>query len=165
MKKSAFILLLLPLMIGCSSIGNKSEKNLALVEKYVNAVENLEYDIMASLLADDYKGLGPSIGDSIGKTQAVEMWKNNVENLYEKIEYLRSRNVAVTITSGDNQGEWVSNWAELHIVYKDNMGEVTIWANTIYQIEDIKIVKSYTFYNEADALRQLGYFYIHPSDF
>ena len=164
MKKSIFIFLLLPLVIACTSIGNNAQKNVALIEKYVNAVENLEYEIMESLLADDYKGLGPSIGDSIGKADAVSMWKENVENLYEKIEYQRSRNVPVNIPSGENQGDWVANWGELHIVYKENMGEVTIWANTIYQIENNKIVKSYTFYNEADALRQLGYFFIHPSD-
>ena len=157
MKKSAFILLLLPFMIACASIGNNSEKNLALVEKYVNAVENMDYKAMESLLAEDYLGLGPSFGDSIGKVQAVENWKYNVENLYEKIEYQRSRMVAVSITSGDNQGEWVSNWAELHIIYKKDIGAVTIWANTIYLIEDNEIAKSYTFYNEADALRQLGF--------
>jgi hypothetical protein len=37
-------------------------------------------------------------------------------------------------------------------------------ANTIYQIKDNKIVKSYTFYNEADVLEQLGYVFINPND-
>jgi len=164
MKKLTYSILLLPLMIGCASIGSNTEKNLALVEKYVTAVENMDYNVMESLLAEDYRGLGPSFDDSIGKAQAVENWKYNVENLYEKIEYQRSRNVAVTIKTGDNQGEWVSNWAELNIVYQNNKGAVTIWANTIYRIENNKIVKSYTFYNEADALRQLGYVFINPND-
>jgi hypothetical protein len=159
MKNSIFIFLLLPLMIGCTSIGNNAEKNVALIEKYISAVENLDHEIMESLLAEDYMGLGPSIDDTIGKAQAVENWKYLVDNLYEKIEYQRSRNVAVTITSGDDQGEWVSSWAELYIVYKNDRGAVTIWANTIYRIENNEIVKSYTFYNEADALRQLGFIY------
>ncbi|MCK4992967.1 MAG: nuclear transport factor 2 family protein, partial [Bacteroidales bacterium] len=154
MKKLLYLTLLLPLMMGCSSIGDNSEKNIALVEKYIAGVENLDYDIMGSILADDYLGLGPSYGDSIGKAQALENWKFHVETLYELIEYQRSRNTAVTITTGDNQGEWVSNWAELYIEYKNDRGAVTIWANTIYRIENNKIVKSYTFYNEADALRQ-----------
>jgi hypothetical protein len=104
MKKLLYLTLLLPLMMSCSSLNDNSEKNLALVEKYVAGVENLDFDIMESILADDYLGLGPSIGDSIGKAQAVENWKLNVETLYEKIEYQRSRNAAVTITTGDNQG-------------------------------------------------------------
>jgi len=164
MKKLLYLTLLLPLMMGCSSIGDNSEKNIALVEKYIAGVENLDFDIMESILADDYQGLGPSIGDSIGKAQTLENWKLNVETLYELIEYQRSRNTAVTITTGDNQGEWVSNWAELYIEYKNDRGAVTIWANTTYRIENMQIVKSYTFYNEADALRQLGYVFFNPND-
>ena len=164
MKKLLYLTLLLPLMMGCGSIGDNSEKNIALVEKYIAGVENLDFDIMESILADDYQGLGPSIGDSIGKAQTIENWKLNVETLYERIEYQRSRNTAVTITTGDNQGEWVSNWAELYIEYKNDRGAVTIWANSIYEIENMQIVKSYTFYNEADALRQLGYVFYNPND-
>ncbi len=164
MKKLLYLTLLLTLTMGCSSIGDNSEKNLALVEKYIAGVENMDYDVMESILADDYLGLGPSIGDSIGKAQAIENWKLNVETLYEKIEYQRSRNTAVIVTTGDNQGEWVSNWAELYIEYKDDRGAVTIWANSIYEIENMQIVKSYTFYNEADALRQLGYVFYNPND-
>lgn len=165
MKKLLFLTLLIPLMTGCGSMGDHSEKNIALVEKYISGVEDLDFDIMESVLADDYLGLGPSLGDSIGKAQALENWKLHVETLYERIEYQRSRNIAVSITTGDNQGEWVSNWAELYIEYKNDGGAVTIMANTIYQIEDNQIVKSYTFYNEADALRQLGYIFINPDDF
>jgi len=164
MKRLLYLTLLLPLMMGCSSIGDNSEKNVALVEKYIAGVESLDFDIMESILADDYQGLGPSISDSIGKVQAIENWKLNVETLYEKIEYQRSRNIAVAITTGDNQGEWVSNWAELYIEYKNDGGAVTIMANTIYEIENNQIVKSYTFYNEADALRQLGYIFFNPND-
>jgi hypothetical protein len=119
---------------------------------------------MEEILDDDYFGFGPSFGDSINKVQAVENWKHNIKTLYRSIKYNKSRNVAVTIHDGDNAGEWVSNWGELHIVYK-NKQEVTLWANTIYQIKNGKIFKSYTFYNEADALHQLGYVFINPNDF
>ena len=161
-KKLFFALLLLPFLMSCTSESNKSEKNIALVERYVEAVENLDYNTMASLLDDQYIGLGPSFTDSIGKEQAVESWKYNVENLYEKIKYERSQNAAVTIKEGYNKGEWVSSWSELFITYKT--GEtVYIWANTVYKIENNKIVKSFTFYNEADVLKQLGYVFINPS--
>lgn len=164
MRKLAYALLVLPIIASCDCKNNNSATNIALVEKYVQSVEDLDYKTMESLLDDKYYGYGPSYGDSIGKSQAVENWKANVENLYESIQYNKSRNAAVTITTGDNQGEWVSNWGELHIVYKDGMGEVTLWANTTYQIENGKIAKSYTFYNEADALSQLGYVFINTND-
>ena len=87
------------------------------MEKYVKEVEDLDYETMASLLAVDYVGYGPSYGDSILRDQAVESWKYNVKNLYESIKYNRSRNAAVTIKSGENKGNWVSNWGELHEQY------------------------------------------------
>lgn len=165
MNKLIYLLCFLSFAIcSCTSMNDNSEANLALIENYIKAVENLDHDAMASSLADNYIGIGPSYGDSIGKTQAIENWIQNVDNLYEKIEYKRSKNAAIKIVSGDNQGDWIANWAELSITYKDERAGVKIWANSIYQIENNKIVKSYTFYNEADALRQLGYVFINPND-
>ena len=156
-------LLIIALFTSCEKNDN-SAKNIALIEQYVKAVESEDFDGISSMLDDNYLGLGPSYGDSIRKTAALENWKENVTNLYESIKYNRSRNATIKISDGDNQGDWISNWAELAITYKDNRGSVIIWANTIYQIENEKIVKSFTFYNEADALRQLGYVFINPND-
>ncbi len=164
MKNLLFLLLLSSILFSCSSGSDQYEENIKLVEAYINAVEDLDHDAMEDMLDENYLGLGPSYGDSINKSQAVLNWKANVENLYEKIDYTRSRNAAVLVSTGENQGNWVANWAELHITYKGDKGKVIIWANSIYQIENSKIVKSYTFYNEADALRQLGYVFINPND-
>lgn len=153
----------LSLMLSCKQ-NNKQEKNVRLIENYVQAVENLDHDAMEDLLADNYVGYGPSYGDSINKMDAIANWKKNVENLYEKIKYNKSRNFAVTVPDGENIGEWVSNWAELNIKYKEDFGEVNLWANSIYKIENGKIVKSFTFYNEADALEQLGYVFVYFDD-
>ena len=159
-----FIFAICGLLLASCAVNDNSQKNVAIIEKYVQAVENQNYEDMAAMLAEDYLGLGPSYRDSIKKPAALENWKNNVENLYESIKYNRSRNIAVTVPDGENKGEWVSNWAELEIKYKDGRGPITILANTIYQIENGKIKKSMTFYNEADALRQLGYVFINPEN-
>ena len=151
-------------MVSCTNQSTTSEKNVALIAKYVKAVENNDTSIMESLLADNYIGLGPSVNDSIGKKAAIENWRFNIENLYESISYSKSRNISVNVPDGENKGEWVSNWAELKIVYKRDQKEVIIWANTVYEIKNNKIIKSYTFYNEADVLEQLGYVFINPSD-
>ena len=163
MKKIILLFLFVITLISCTT-NNNNQKNTALVEKYVQAVEDLDFNTMESMLADNYMGHGPSVNDSIGKDQTLKNWKNNIENLYESIDYNKSRNIAVTVDSGINQGEWVSNWAELKIVYKKDKKEVLIWANTTYKIDHGKIVKSYTFYNEADVLEQLGYVFINPND-
>lgn len=159
MKNIFYTALVVGLIWSCAP-NDHSKKNIALIDNYIKAVENLDYDAMDNLLADSYLGIGPSRNDSITKDQAISNWKTNVENLYEKISYTKSKNIAVKTP----EGEWVSTWADLTIVYKDNQKEVSILANTIYQIENGKIIKSLTFYNEADALEQLGYVFINPED-
>jgi len=164
MKKSLFILAILLITISCSVDNKHAAENVALIEKYVQAVQDLDYTTMESMLDDDYKGFGPSFNDSIDKALAVSNWKTNVDNLYESITYRKSRNLAQFVPDGENAGEWVSNWAELSIVYKKDGREVKLLTNTIYKMENGKIVKSYTFYNEADVLEQLGYVFINPND-
>jgi len=164
MKNTLIYLGFLLLLLGCNTREAASKKNIELITDYVKAVEQMDFDVMDSYLAENYIGIGPSFGDSINKNAAVTSWKKNVTELYEKIEYKKSRNAHVIIDSGENQGDWVSNWAELQITYRDNEGVVTIWANSVYQIENDKIIKSYTFYNEADALEQLGYVFINPEN-
>ena len=162
MKNLFFLLLLIPIVLASCSSGNpNAEKNIALIEKFVSAVEENDFNVMESILADNYFGVGPSVNDSTNKSLAVERWRFNVENLYEKIEYEQSKNIAVTIDSGQGKGEWVSTWAVLNITYKNDRGTVKLLTNTIYQIENDKIVKSSTFYNEADVLEQLGYVFIN----
>ena len=151
------------LLIGCGNPQDNSAVNIELVEGYVSAVESLDYEAMSDYLANDYMGYGPSINDSINKSGGIASWQWNVDNLYERIDYRKSRNLAVTVPEGENAGEWVSNWSELQIVYKDG-SEVVVMANTIYKIEADKIARSYTFYNEADVLEQLNFVFINPND-
>lgn len=151
------------LMFSCVSSDSKLDADhVALVNNYIAAVEAMDYNGMDQFLADDYIGLGPSFGDTIYKAQAIENWKANVTNLYKKIHYNRSKTAPVYIADGELKGHWVGNWAELQIEYHDG-SQVTIWANTNYLIRDNKIVRSLTFYNEADALRQLGYQIVKPA--
>lgn len=163
MKKLIIVFTLVPLLFGCSLQKDRSEQNIAAVEKYINIIEKMDHNGMDSLLSDDYQGFGPSFNDSVNKQQAIASWKYNIENLYEKIIYNREQHAAVIIKEGPNKGEWVSSWAELTITYK-NGESVVIWANTVYKVENSKIVKSITFYNEADVLEQLGYVFINPNN-
>ncbi|MDC9722187.1 MAG: hypothetical protein PSN34_05370 [Urechidicola sp.] len=159
MKKLMLIIAGALLVVSCSCNDKGNATNTALIEKYVQSVEAMDFDAMDSILDENYMGFGPSINDSINKEQTVSNWKFNVENLYETIKYNKSRNAPILIEDGDNQGNWVANWAELEITFKGSGESVTIWANTNYLIKDGKIVKSYSFYNEADVLEQLGFSY------
>jgi len=158
MKKNIITIIAVSvLLIGCTSSPKNAKQNIQLIEKYVQSVENLDYEAMTDILDDSYIGYGPSINDSITKSIAVENWKRTVDFLYKSVKYNKSRNAAVIVDAGKNEGAWVSNWAQVTIVYKGSEKSATIWANTIYQIKNNKIIKSYSFYNEADAYEQLGF--------
>lgn len=159
MKKIMLMIAGALLVVSCSCNEKGDASNTALIKKYVQSVEAMDFDAMDSILDENYMGFGPSINDSINKDQTVANWKFNVENLYETINYNKSRNAPILIEDGENQGDWVANWAELEITFKGSGESVTIWANTNYLIKDGKIVKSYSFYNEADVLEQLGFSY------
>ncbi len=142
----------------------QSEENLTLVNKFLSAVESLDTAAMSAVLADNYKGYGPSIGDSLGKSDILQNWKYNFDHYYGTIKYNRYQNIASSIKENNDAepGEWVSNWAYCSIKYKDGRGPIYIWVNSVYKIENGKISKSRVFYNEADWLRQLGYKFIKP---
>ncbi|GAA0877437.1 hypothetical protein GCM10009119_04050 [Algoriphagus jejuensis] len=142
-----------------SSSDQKNAENVKLVEAYVKSVEAMDFDAMDSYLDENYLGVGPSYGDSINKEGAMINWKLNVETLYEKIEYTKSRFAPVVIPDGSSKGEWVANWSEMNITFKDGKS-VTLWANTNYKIANGKIIESLTLYNEADALRQMDYVFL-----
>ena len=145
-------------LLSCTATDDKKESdNLAIAKKYMEAVETNNASIMDSLLADNYMGYGPSVGDSTNKADAIKSWKYNAENLYESVQYTRHKELAMTVTEGEAIGDWVLNWAYLTIKYKDGRGPVNVWVNAVYRIENGKIVHSRTFYNEADVMRQLGY--------
>jgi hypothetical protein len=140
------------------------EENMAVVNKYLSAIENHDTVTMASLMADNYKGYGPSIGDSASKQENLENWKYNLDHYFATIKYNRYQNFATTVTNenGGEPGNWVSNWAYCEIKYKDGKGPIHLWVNSVYKIENGKIAKSRIFYNEADWLRQLGYRFVKP---
>ena len=163
MKQLTVLALISLSLIACTSSADKKEKaNLAIAKKYVNAVETMNVETMDSLLADNYIGYGPSVGDSTNKEEALSSWKYNTENLYESIKYTHHTELAVTVKEGRAKGDWALNWAFLTIKYKDGRGPVYIWVNSVYLIENGKIVMSRTFYNEADVLRQLRYNLVPP---
>jgi hypothetical protein len=167
MKNTILIISALVALHACSvdSLETETEtKNMAIAKKYMQAVENKNVALMDSLLSDSYMGYGPSVGDSVNKQEALDLFKRNVETLYESFQYTRHKNLAVTVKEGETKGDWVLNWAYLTIKYKDGRGPVNLWVNAVYRIEGDKIVHSRTFYNEADVLRQLGYSFQPPID-
>src|SRR6478672_1712862 len=92
MKQLFSLTILCIILFSCTSGADKKEKNnLAIAEKYMQAVETKNVATMDSLLADNYMGYGPSVGDSTNKADALATWKYNAENLYESFKYTRHK--------------------------------------------------------------------------
>jgi hypothetical protein len=157
--KIAFVILITAFLISCSASNQSDEKlkqeNIAVVEKYIKAVQDKDIATMGSLLSENYIGYGPGFSDSIDKANAIANFQSLAENLYDRVSYDRSINIAAEVKDGPNPGNFVSNWAKLTITYKDGRGPVNLYANTSYRIEDGKITNTRTIYDEADAVRQL----------
>ena len=163
MKKIAELLGFAVLLSSCSGSNHEiNTDNIAVVQKYVQAVESKDTDAMASLLSDDYIGYGPSYSDSINKADAIANWKDLAQNLYDSIQYIHTVNLAAKMTDGPRPGDYVAEWSSLRIKYKDGRGPVNLNISVIYRIENGKITMSRTFYDEADAYRQVGYEFVPP---
>ena len=156
MKIILTLTVFLGLLAACQPPDN-SQASIDLVQKYLEAVDHNDYELMASLLADDYVGLGPSIDDSTNKEQALANWKWNTDSLYEDVSYERTQTFASTIKDGPYAGDWAYHWAHVTITYQDGSGPVELLMNAVYKIENGKIARSRSFYNEAEVWEQLGY--------
>src|SRR4051812_36898508 len=162
MKHQIFCSVIIFMLCACnanpeSENATRQAANVEVVDKFRIAFEKSDFNTVNSLLADNYMGYGPSISDSITKAEALTNLKNETSELYQSINYTFSESHPITIKTGVAAGEWVANWAYLAIKYKDGRGPVNVWVNATYKIENGKITRSRTFYNEADVLRQLGY--------
>ena len=164
MKQLLTFLCFILFLISCSSKDNGvNNDTIAVVERYAQAVQTKNVDSMDALLADNYIGYGPSFTDSINKVDAMASWRDLVANLYDSIRYTRSVNLAAKVTEGSHPGDYVSSWSSVRITYKNGKGPVNLFVNVIYRIENGKIAMSRTFYDEADAMRQLGYQFVPPA--
>jgi ketosteroid isomerase-like protein len=164
MKHLLTFLCLVLFLVSCSTADQGvNTGNIAVIERYAQAVQSKNVDSMAALLADDYIGYGPSFTDSINRADAIANWRNLVANLYDSIQYTRSINMAAKVTEGPHPGDYVSSWSSVRITYKNGQGPVNLFVNVVYRVENGKITMSRTFYDEADAMRQLGYQFVPPS--
>ncbi|WP_167606464.1 nuclear transport factor 2 family protein [Maribellus sediminis] len=162
MKKVNYILFILFsfMIISCTNQKQSIRENLEIVEKFQKAFVDHDIETIKSLLADDYVGYGPSIGDSIRKDDALLIWDQNLEYMYDKVEMNVAENIAISNVNVKDGGQWISSWGTLTLKFQNYGNEAVILANQIFLIKDGKIKKTIIFYNEADALRQAGYHYV-----
>lgn len=161
MKKVNYIMMVLLgiMIISCTDQNQAIQESLNVVEKFQMAFQDHDIETIKSVLADDYVGYGPSLSDSIRKDDALLIWENNLDYLYDKVEMNVAENVSISNVEAKGGGLWISSWGTLTLKFQNVSNEAIILANQIFLVKDGKIKKTIIFYNEADALRQAGYHY------
>ena len=154
-------------MISCNQAPKANnamgDQNKATVDKYIQAVSSGDLTTMGDLLADGYKGYGPAQNDSTDKAKSLAGWKTNWDSLYSSIKYNRITAQNLSIAEGNGKGDWVLEWANITLNYKDGSPSATFPFHAAYQVENSKIVFSVVYYDLAGILRQRGYTFVPPA--
>ena len=87
-----------------------AEADMKVVGDFVNALTNADLDKAKSLLADKYKGYGPSPLDSSTAEQTLTGWKENYKvQMNRKVSFVTQ---TFKVLLGDLKGSWVSVWGD-----------------------------------------------------
>ena len=85
-----------------------AEADMKVVGDFLNALTNADLDKAKSLLAEKYKGYGPSLLDSSTAEQTLTGWKENYKmQMNRKVSFVTQ---TFKVLLGDLKGSWVSLW-------------------------------------------------------
>ena len=101
-----FIILTVVLVLGCMSSTDEVKEQTQIVHSYQEAALNQDFEQIDVLLAEDFILYSPAFADSISKGQVTDQWKSDWENLFESIEYKRTRTVFKVVVEGPYVIDW-----------------------------------------------------------
>jgi predicted ester cyclase len=173
MKKISITLFLLSMICACSQHHekeetmakpvNEGEGQINIVYAYIDAVLNKDFTAMDTMLAPNFMAYGPAVTDSVNKSQEIDSWKKEWAETYDSITYNRITTVFKHIDSGNFAGDWVSDWANITLKYK-NGKTAKFGLNEVYKVVNSKIVLSSAYYDAAGIMKQLGYTFVPPKE-
>ncbi|MFY0628394.1 MAG: hypothetical protein JXR07_19010 [Reichenbachiella sp.] len=154
------LLRFIPVLLLSCAVPDKIETyNIAVVEKYIKAVEKKDFNTLDSLTHERFYIVGPSLGDTLVKRVWLEEWKLNTKNIIEKVDFTGSTISQLNIPSRTEMGDWIGEWSVVNVQYKNLAEPVKLFANSNFLVVDGKVAKVLVFYNAADVTNQLGYIY------
>jgi hypothetical protein len=163
MKQLSILVTFILVLASCNTGGPQiNTENLPVVENYIRAIQDKNIDRLGLLLADDFKGFGPSVNDSTDKAGSIAKWKGMFDAA-NSIEFINPVSAAGRVDNGPYPGDYITCWSTVKITLKDNRGPLQLPFNSILRIENGKINVARTLMNEADTLRQLGYQFTPPA--
>jgi len=129
------------------------EADLKTVGDYVNALAANDLDKAKSLLAENYKGFGPSPKDSATREQHIERWKEQAKSqLNAKTTFVSE---TFRVLQGEQMGDWVSVWGDWS--FTQNNIIVKFPYQFTAHISKGKIDRGIVYYDRAYIMETLGY--------
>lgn len=141
-----------------ASVNPNAEKDIQVLKNFFEAMDNDDYQKVNSLIHDDYMGFGPRYNSPENKADVIENLKA-IRQGNEGGERGNERYISITINNDVNEsvnGNWVLYWGWITLKNRETGKDFTIDVHQASKIQDGKVMSSVVYYNEYDALKQVG---------
>jgi ketosteroid isomerase-like protein len=130
-----------------------ADADIKLVGDFLNYLVSGDLDKAKSLLAENFKGYGPSPTDSTTIEQTIRSWKENCEvQSNRKIGFMPT---TFRVLSGDQKGDWVALWGNYS--FTQDGKNISFPFQYTTRVSDGKINLDLIYYDEMYILQTLGY--------
>jgi len=135
-----------------------AEKDLKTVGDFINALVAGDFTTAKSLMADNYKAMGPSPKDSATRDQEIMNWtEGNKTQLDRKTSFVSQ---TFRVLQGDQKGDWVSVWGDYSFT-QDGKTVKFPYQYTAH-LTNGKIDRSFVYYDRQYISETLGYKLVPP---
>jgi hypothetical protein len=143
------------------TLASNADKNVLLVNNYLDALARGDMNKARSYLASDYVEYGPAASDSMGLDQTLRNWETALNQRSEQA-FNQRQLLGVKAKSGPDKGDWVLGRGVYHWKVPNTGTQIDIPFQLTAQINGDKMQKAYLYYDQADVLEKLGYQIIPP---
>ncbi len=130
-----------------------AEADMKVVGDFVNALTAGDLDKAKSLLAEKYKGYGPSPVDSTTAEKTISSWtESNKVQLNRKVSFVTQ---TFRVLQGDLKGNWVSMWGDYS--FTQDGKNVAFPFQYTARVTDGKIDTDRVYYDRMYIMQTLGF--------
>jgi len=155
------IFLMTMFLMSCES--NQNTGNKELVKTYFDAAFAKNYELLDTLLHQDFIFIGPKLSDTLDKPELINSWKSTHQrNDIMKMHHPKIYDVSQQAILGKNQSLILHYYdAEFHNADLDVWVEFPVHVK--FLIAEDKIQQAQIIINQSDIQKQLGYTIIPPN--
>jgi ketosteroid isomerase-like protein len=130
-----------------------ADADIKVVRDFLHAIADGDLKIVSNLLADEYKGNGPSPADSTTKEKTISTWKENYNT--QKNRKIGFVNTTFRVLQGNLKGDYVSVWGNYGCTVNDK--NISFPFQFTAKVTNGKIESSKIYYDNLYIRQALGY--------